>query len=204
MPDDNLSLEAFFSDKVSEVNGILRDLRTKVVSPLDGATGVLATINYPHHEIHSGAHYIFRSYYAVLRNGTKELLIVTPNTTKWAHAIIGFQISTSTVVVELFEGVATSDDGTLVLERNRNRNVADNNTTLIYGDPTVTGGAVAGNIVQNGIFGSGKNSFGGDTRDNEELVLKQNTKYLLRFKEQDVSAVNVNIYIDWYEHQDKV
>ncbi len=170
---------------------------------VDKITNAIVTIGYAHHEIHDGSHYIFRSYETVAKNGNKEILIVTPNTTKWGHVTIGFFLSTSTTLIELFEGVTTSANGTLANSRNRNRNFTDNNTVLLYDDPTVTDGAVAGNVIQDGMFGSGKNSFGGGARDNEEVVLKQNTKYLFRATEQNVSAVIFNYYFDWYEHTDK-
>jgi hypothetical protein len=170
---------------------------------IDSSTNSLQTVDYAHHEIHSGTHYLFRSYYTIAKNGSKDFLVVTPAGTTWAHVVIGFDFSTSTTIVEWFEGVTTSADGTLVLERNRNRNVADNNTTLVYEDPTVTDGAVAANIIQNGIFGAGKGSFGGGARDNEEIVLLPSTKYLIRFTEQNISATNLNFFIDWYEHTDK-
>jgi len=173
-----------------------------IQNDVDGTTTALRTVTYEHHEMHSGSHYLYRSYYNVAKAGVKELLIVTPAGTKWAHMVTGFMISTSTVVAEWFEGVTTTDDGTEVLTRNRNRNVADNNTMIIYEDPTVSAGAVAANIVQDGIFGAGGGSFGGGARDNEEVVLLPSTKYLVRFTEQNVSAVDINFSADWYEHTD--
>jgi len=66
---------------------------------LDAATHCMMVISYAHHEIHSGTHYVFRSYDTIARNGTKEILIITPDTTKWGHVIIGFDMLTSTTVV---------------------------------------------------------------------------------------------------------
>ena len=172
-------------------------------SGIDSATEVLSTIDYAHHEIHSGNHFIYRCYATLAKAGVKEYLIVTPAGTKWCHMVIGFEIVTSQTVVELFEKVTTSDDGTLANTNNRNRNFADNNTTKIYIDPTVTGGAVAGNLIQCGIFGAGKGSAGGAARDNEEIVLAPGTKYLVRFTEQNLAATAINFFADWYEHTDK-
>jgi len=105
--------------------------------------------------------------------------------------------------VELFEDVTTSNNGTACVNRNRNRNVSDSNTVVCYEDPTVTAGTATSNRIQNGIFGAGRNSFGGGARDNEELVLKQNSKYLVRITEQNIAATSVNWSFDWYEHTDK-
>jgi len=48
-------------------------------------------------------------------------------------------------------------------------------------------------------LGSSKTS-GGGVRDNEEILLKQNTKYLLRIIEPNIAATNINWVLDWYEH----
>ena len=169
----------------------------------DSSTYALNTISYAHHEIHSGSHYLYRCYADLLKAGVKEYLIITPAGTKLAHMITGFEITTSKTVVEWFEGVTTSANGSLANTINRNRNVADNNTTLIYEDPTVTGGAVAGNLLQCGVFGAGRESAGGGSRDNEEIVLKPSAKYLIRFTEQNLAATSINFFADWYEHTNK-
>ena len=171
---------------------------------LDTTTRTMQTIDYAHHEIHSGSHYVMRTYDTIAKNGTKEYLIITPDSTAYGHVVTGFNLSTSTTIVEWYEDVTTSADGVLSNSRNRRRDAGDNNTLLIYDDPTVTGGATTANLLQTGIFGAGKNSFGGGARDNEEIILLPNKKYLVRFIEQNVSAVDVNFYCDWYEHTDKV
>ena len=170
---------------------------------IDAATNSIQTVTYAHHEIHSGSHYVTRTYWTIAKNGSKDILIVTPAGTKMPHVTTGFNLSTSTTVVEWFDAVTTSNDGDLLLSRNRNRNFADNNTTLIYEDPTVTDGAVAGNILQEGIFGSGRGSIGGGARDSEEIIFKPSTKYLVRFTEQNISAVDLNFFADWYAHTPK-
>ena len=191
--------------EVGTNNALKTETYSGLVGPmkLDASTRAVCFVNYTHCEIHSGSHYLYRSYDSILKAGVKELLIVTPNTTKWSHMTIGFEMLGSTVVAELFEGVSTSDDGTPALVQNRNRNSDNTNTVLIYEDPTVTGGAVAGNLIQSGIFGAGRGSAGGSARDNEEVVLQQNTKYLIRFTEQNLTATSVNYVMDWYEHTDK-
>jgi len=200
-------LADFEGNKITDINplptsAMLKDVNGSLAE-MDRATNVLSVITYEHHEIHSGTHYIYRCYANLLKAGVKEYLIVTPSGTKWCHMIIGFEIVTSQTVVQWFEKVTTSDNGTLANTNNRNRNFADNNTTKIYEDPTVTGGAVAGNLIQCGIFGAGRGSAGGAARDNEEIVLAPNTKYLVRFTEQNLAATAINFFADWYEHTNK-
>ena len=210
---DNADVEKNEDDdtNLDETNGLVVDgvlyarIDADKVKPvrMDGSTHSLQTVTYAHKEIHSSTHYVCRSYEAIAKAGVVELLVVTPDTTKWGHMVIGFDVISSQAVVQLFEGVTVSDNGILENSRNRNRNSPDNNTLLIYNGPTVTGGAVAGNIIQDGIFGAGRNSFGGGARDNEELMQKQNTIYLLRFTEQNINATFLNFSFDWYEHTDK-
>ena len=163
---------------------------------IDGTTNALKVVNYAHVELHSGTHYIVRKGILLAKNATRDILIVTPNTTKWAHLIIEIQSNDSAINFSLYEDTETSNNGILDGARNRNRNIADNNTTLVFDNPVVTG---VGTLLYNMYLGSGKTS-GGGVRDNEEILLKQNTKYLLRIIEPNIAATNINWVLDWYEH----
>ena len=105
---------------------------------IDTSTNSVKTIDYSHKEIHSGTHYNYRTYKAVVRNATLDHLIITSGTTKWAHMTLSVDSTAGEVVVCLYEAPETSANGVLKDTINRNRNVADNNTTEIYEAPTVT------------------------------------------------------------------
>jgi len=166
---------------------------------VEPTTNSVQTIDYSHGELHNGTHYVVRNTALLAKAGTKDILIVTPNTTKWAHMIFGYEANDAAVVGQFFEAPTYSAIGTLDGARNRNRNVADNNTTLVYNDPVIT---VTGTLLTTKAVGSGKNS-GGGTRDNAEFILKQNTVYLLRITEGNIAATNINWELDWYEHVNK-
>lgn len=168
----------------------------------DASTHSIQTVDYAHHEIHSGSHYFYASHHDVAKAGSIDHLIITPDTTKWAHMIIAVSSTAGQVHVELFEDATVSANGTLEPTMNRNRNVADNNTTEIYETPTVT---TTGTVIDSSSFGTNnKNtSVGGGERGNNEIVLKQNSIYLFRVTETNVAATTVNILFDWYEHTDK-
>jgi hypothetical protein len=163
---------------------------------VERTTNSVKTITYAHAALHDGEHYSIKGTEELVKNTSKEILIVTPNTTKWAHTTIQVESLDSAVVVTLFEGTTTSADGTGITARNRNRNVADDNTTLYYAAPTITDDGTA---IYTYRLGSGK-TVGGGARDSEEIVLKQNTKYLLRITEPNVANTNINWVFDWYEH----
>jgi len=185
--------------RITTLNGKISDTETRTAR-IDPSTNSLQTVTYAHHEIHSGTHYFYREMHSVAKNATLDHLIVTPNTTKWSHMTIGVANNVSTINITLYEDTTTSADGSLEDSFNRNRNVADNNTTEIYEAPTVTG---VGTPIATWTLGAGKNSPGGEARDSEEIVLKQNAKYLFRVVEPNVAATTVNLTFDWYEHTDK-
>lgn len=178
-------------------NGQVGKALQVTVDQVEETTNSLKTIDYSHAELHSGSHYFSRGYELLSKNGVKDILIVTPNTTKWSHMVIGVEGISSTLVVGLYEDVTTSSDGLRDNEGNRNRNYPNDNTTFIYYNPTITD---SGNLLAENIFGAGKNSNGGGSRDTEEIILKQNTKYLLRITEQNLDSTYINWIIDWYEH----
>jgi len=168
-------------------------------SPLvaDTTTGAISTISYPHKEIHDGTHYNYQCYEALLKQGVRDFLIITPATAKLAHMTIGITNSAGVVSIELREAATYSATGVLANSRNRNRIFPDNNTTLIYDSPTITG---IGNSLQCSSLGAGKNKPGGESRDNEEIVLDSDTVYLLRITELNVEATRIDWTFDWYEH----
>jgi hypothetical protein len=183
-----------------QLKGLISTTESRVAR-VDSATHSLQVIDYAHHEIHSGSHYFYDSHHDVLKAGVIEHLIITPNTTKWAHMVVGVGSTAGQIVAEFFEDTTVSANGALEPTRNRNRNVADNNTTLIYETPTVTGD---GTLLDSAVFGTEKNSsLGGGDRGNSEIILKQDTIYLFRVTELNVLATTVNITFDWYEHTDK-
>jgi hypothetical protein len=177
---------------IADVNG--SNLR------LDSTTGSAMTVDYAHHEVHSGSHYQYLDSHTIIKDASQDHMLVAPDTTKWAHFVIGVLSITSTVQIEFFEGPTYSDPGSVEPVINRNRNFADNNTTELYEDPVlITDGTRLSNIV----LGAGRNSDGGAARDSLEIILKQNTAYLIRVTELNVATTIVNLNFDWYEHTNR-
>lgn len=156
----------------------------------------VVSLDYAHYEIHEGNHYFVKKTASLAKAGTKDILIVTPDQDIYAHLIAGVEATSSSFLASFFEDVTATANGTLGGSRNRNRNAAENNTTIVYEDPTIT---ATGNLLWSLSLGAGRN-VGGASRDNEEVILKKNTKYLLRITEDNVAATNINWNLDWYEH----
>ena len=176
--------------------------KDSLIGAIDSSTNAINVIDYAHHELHQGSHFFYASHHDLAKNTVDEHLIVTPDTEKWAHFLLGLTSTGGQVHVELSEGATYSDIGDLEPSFNRNRNVAENNTTLVYEEPTIT---TQGDVIYSVKLGvdDKKVSVGGGDRGSNEIILKQNTVYLLRVTEENVDAAVINVLLDWYEHTNK-
>jgi hypothetical protein len=179
---------------------------------LDGATEVLGVIEYPHFEIHEGGAFKADVNTNDLDSeGTNNALHIsfsTPDTTKWAHLVI-LASATGSADLSLVEAPTGGvSGGSALTVYNRNRNSVNASVLLDTHTPgtadQLTQDATAptgGSEIHHWKMGTGKNRIGGENRDVEEFVLKQDTKYSLRMTtaENDIRA---QLTISWYEHID--
>lgn len=172
-----------------------------VVIEDDSTTGSLKTIDYSHHEVHDSSHFFYKDIATLAANASTSYLIQTPDTTKWAH--LTFSATGSAITqADLYEGGDLSGTGArqVIVNNNRNSNTASGltiwdscvdgttNGTLIY---AIKSGASAGASRSPGI-----------AERSNEIILKQNTKYLLRV----TSGTNdnlTNLLLEWYEHTNR-
>jgi len=167
---------------------------------MDSTTHTLQTIDYVHHEIHSGSHYLYTDAVPLNSGGVQNYLITTPDTTRWAHML--FVLDGSAVTqFELYEG-ADRVGSVLQTLGNSNRNSA--NTATITVHKGYAGGTTDGNLIY--IYKGGSTTGGSrsaaSSRNDDEIILKQNTKYILRV----TSSTNgnlTNVRLSWYEHVNK-
>ena len=123
-----------------------------------------------------------------------EMLINVPTGT-FPHILC--EISSATEgYFEVYEGTTTSADGTSLTRLNRSRDSTNTANMTMFHTPTIT---TDGTKIWDGFFGSaGTSETGGISRSNNEFILKQNTKYLIRY----TSESNNNRFkgmVDWYE-----
>ena len=166
------------------------------VDQIEPTTNSVQTIPYSHAELHSGSHYFSKTFFTIPNSATQDIIIITPDTARWAHFIVEVAPQDGAAEIQVYEGTTVSNNGTIDNIRNRNRNYSDNNTTLVYYTPTITS---VGNLLEKEWVGSGK-VYGGSVRDAEEKIGKQNTIYLLRVINRTTSDNHVNVKVDWYEH----
>jgi hypothetical protein len=161
----------------------------------DSVTHSAVVIDYVHHEIHEGDHFFCNiADTDVDIIAPKYFHIVTPNTAKWAHLTL-MLTSTGAGKFEFFENPTINVAGTAVTVFNSDRNSIKANTTLIKQDSTTTSD---GTLIWTSRVGAGERIVSGSTRS-DELILKQNEDYILKFTPD---ADNASIVVDfrWYEH----
>jgi hypothetical protein len=183
--------------------GLIRGYRSSdgTAQPLrlDKSTNTIQTIDYAHHEIHAGSHFIYTDHVELDSAATQVYLITTPNTTKWAH--IMFDLDGSAITQwQLYED-SDRNGTTLQTIGNSNRNSLTAATVTIH--KGISGGTTDGTLIHLHKGGSATNQSRNSTgsRNDEEIILKQNTKYLLRTTSGTDDNLT-NIRLEWYEHSD--
>jgi hypothetical protein len=167
-------------------------------SGIDRATETLQIIEYEHHEIHSGSSFTCDYVQDVTNSSTANIIVVTPNTTKWNHITYEFDCESEAELI-VYEDAITGTGSTISIY-NRNRNSSVTSGTIVQHSPiNVTTGSIA---IRRFHVGGGK-SFGGGDRGSHEIILKQNSKYLIQLVNHTTSNNYMSLKLDWYEHTDK-
>jgi hypothetical protein len=208
----------------ARIDGNYRDVS------LDEITRTLMTIDYAHHEVHEGSSFTAHDAQQVTDiNKRSAVTFKTPNTTKWAHMVVTVQ-STEAAVAILYEdvliGAGTTKPSALAL-LNRNRNSSTTSGFISQHSTPVTGegsvwteaalqdgnpgddvdwGATTETELARIALGASINparSFGGDSRGTQELILKQNTVYMILMTSGTDNDNIMQITLDWYDHTSK-
>lgn len=163
----------------------------------DLTTRALQTIDFPHSQVHLGNHFIYTDSVTLAASGVQDYLITTPNTAKWAHML--FYLDGSAITQwQLYE--ATDKTGTTAQTiGNSNRNSTTLATITLH--KGTAGGTTDGTLTHQYKGGSATNQarFATDTGNNQEIILKQNTKYILRTTSGTDNNLT-NIRLEWYEY----
>lgn len=175
---------------------------TTQVPRIDASTHSIQTIEYEHHEIHSGSHFIYYDYDSDVDTAApKYYRITTPDTTKWAHIQFVLQ-SEGAGTWQLFENPTVNAPGTAATAVNNNRNSATAATLVIATDPTSTADGTQIKVWRTGSGTTGPSRAVGESRSAVELILKQNEDYFLKFT-PDADNCKTKVEMLWYEHSNK-
>lgn len=177
---------------------------TKIINSqqaVDEITGVPIAINFEHHEIHEGDHFVFNDKNTINSGSSITYMLTTTNTTKWVHLM--YQIDGSAITgFNIYEGadrVGTTAQSVF----NNNRNSTNTAGLIIH--KGVSDGTTDGTLIRtyNGGSSSAQSKGYSSTREEVELVLKQNTKYIITITSGTASNLT-NISLRWYEHTNKL
>ncbi len=165
---------------------------------IDSVTNALIIIDYEHHEIHAGSSFTVIESTELGNGATFDVLIQTPDTTKWAHLVWEIEHELETQF-QFYSDTVYTDNGTAINAFNRDANSSKVSTTLVYHTPTIGG---VGNLTATIVSGSGKKSGGGDRLANE-FILKQDCAYLIRITNLTANNNWQTVKLNWYEHTSK-
>ncbi len=176
----------------------------------DPNTGFDVAILAPHHKIHEGDFYFVKGHADIANGADLDFLWIVPDTTEWPHVEWSME-GEGELTLDVYEAVATTNDGALVTTFNANRNSLNEPTTLGYTGPTLDTGALGddgngGTLVWSAIFGSGgKNQAAAASRKtNYEFIGKRNTKYWFRIHNASGGELYLDYSFDWYEQTNEV
>lgn len=166
---------------------------------IDNATSSLITIDYAHHEVHSGSHFFICGNSTLGSGDTLDFQITTGDTTRWVHITYSYE-NTQNLTMQVYEGANVTANGTAVTPINNNRNSTKVSTiSRIQTNGTVTSAGTLLYSYSSGVAGNANSSRSGANERSNELILKQNTTYRFRF----LSGGSGNIFAycaEWYEH----
>ncbi len=179
----------------------------------DALTNALVSIEYGHHEAHEGHSFISDVVnIAMADEETLVLAFKTPIGTKRVHMLIDFA-TLAGGHVDIIEGPTwDSESGSLHSIYNRKREASMINSDLLEdsGQPTFTATNnlilnptnLAGGIIPHDLYGFGKKEkFPAQGRDTNELILKPDTQYDIKFI-SDAGSNKGHLILNWYEHID--
>ena len=170
--------------------------KVKTTENVDGSTDSLININYEHHEIHSGSHFFYSDCVVLGIAGTQQYLITTPDTEKQAHFLFSL-VGSSLITLNFFEDGDRVGTTPQVIKNNNRNSVKTSTLSLHKG----TGAGTTDGTDIHFDCGGGNKQTGVISR-NQEIILKSNTKYIIKVT-SSVNNNSVSVNLNWYEHTPK-
>ena len=185
---------------------IFRRIRSVLVNENNNALGVdlstrsVQTIDYEHHEVHSGRHYNLDGHVCLDIGDEYWFTVSTCDTKRYAHML--YTLTTGGITCVSFLEDAVIDCGTIYTPVNNNRNSSNTSChEFRMGScaPTDYCTVLADSKVGSTQF---KQDSGGGIGRGDELMLRCSTVYAVGV--QSYSDNNrISFHASWYEHTDK-
>lgn len=167
------------------------------VNKTDTTSGGIITVDYAHHQVHEGNHYMYTDSVELADTVTQDYMI-TVYPTVYPH--MTFHLDGSAITQwQLYE----DGDRTGTTEQTIGNNYRDSaNTAKTVIHKGTSGGSTDGTLAYQYKGGSATNQAktGTDSGNNEEIILALDTKYILRVTSGS-DANLTNIRLEWYEQE---
>lgn len=165
----------------------------------DALSGERIRLPWNRHLVHEGLVFFhFGAENIATTGGTREWLVITPNTTTQAHFTFTVMAS-ATVTVEFFEAPTTTALGSSRNARNLSRQSANTAATVLYAGPTITATGTRLIIYNVGDQRNDSDYGTGILGEGELMILAQDTVYLLRLTAAQ-DDTNVDVKLAWAEY----
>jgi len=162
-------------------------------------TGAVTGVSSAHYKIHEGSSFQVRDVQNI-NTTTQKWMITTPDSKTYAHILFNV-FCTGEMSVLVTEGADRA--GTTVLTPINRRRVGTPAAATVVVHRDVSGGATDGAIELEKVRVGATDKFSAaisEHRDQNEYVLKPNTKYVMVIT--TYADVHVSLHLDWYEHKD--
>jgi hypothetical protein len=173
---------------------------------VDQNTLASVDIDYNHHEIHEGDHFYYSNYITLANVAVGNYVLEVGE--KAVHFVFAVSSDIAGFTVETYEGITASADGTVIEIFNNNRTLAEDmpSSSVLRYNPVTIGSITGLKKLRNakvGVGGTPSSRVAGSLQRSDEVILKKNTKYLLRITNLSTSNNDINIGMSWYEHEPK-
>jgi len=191
-------------------NVCLADDRNSTQFKRDPTTGSIASVDYPHLEIHSGSAYNVHDYDLTLAaDENLNVCFTTPDTSKWFHLTVGYSCSLACTAQILSGSTVTANSGTETAPMNHNGNSSKTSTAYdLQTVPVINSVSIGATITVDGtelhgeVIGAAK-SQGGTVGGGErhEYILEQGVTHCIRLlRDSTVGNSISSLEVNWYEH----
>jgi hypothetical protein len=168
-------------------------------------TGFLSVIQSDHAYIHQGIGFMYNGTTSSLSASSSTSIEFTTPTNKYIHYRPTMMTSSANYLTASLKEASTTTGGSSVLSSILNRNRISTTASTMQTLKTGVTVSVAGteiDFMATGVNGGGSSEFGGSTGSEQEIILKQNTKYTITFTNSGTVTATIGTYqLFWYEEE---
>ena len=166
------------------------------IGPTDPISDIPVVMEFTHHQNHEGEMFHFQYVDAALDTSTVKFALVVPtysNTLYGPHLLLNTYVYNGAARVDIYEG-GTYSGGSLMSTFCGNRNTTGTAGMQVYQTVTSTNGT----LLPFSFFAGAGTRGGGESRGDNEIILKSNTTYRVDFTGL-VAGTDGILHFEWYE-----